>query len=297
MHRSVCHRGADMNVKLSRLLVPGLAAVVGGLAGGFVAAAWTAGSVAGDVRGVTRSPMPLDREAEVFDIVDALSELVDREVEERLRLEDEVDELRRRLAMATGAPVASAGETGEQPAAENATESEGGTRDVAALSPFIDAGFSEDEAGWFRRLQEENAMARLYLRDRATREGWVNSRRYVEELSALPGSLTTLRQSMDDDTYARYLYAIGRPNQVRIIGVLPDSAARQAGLSPGDVVMSYGEDRLYSARTLRGLTRAGEAGELIPVDVLRGDQRIQAWLPRGPMGVTVTAERALPPEG
>jgi hypothetical protein len=286
-----------MNVKLSRLLVPGLAAVVGGLAGGFVAAAWTAGSVAGDVRGVTRSPMPLDREAEVFDIVDALSELVDREVEERLRLEDEVDELRRRLAMATGAPVASAGETGEQPAAENATESEGGTRDVAALSPFIDAGFSEDEAGWFRRLQEENAMARLYLRDRATREGWVNSRRYVEELSALPGSLTTLRQSMDDDTYARYLYAIGRPNQVRIIGVLPDSAARQAGLSPGDVVMSYGEDRLYSARTLRGLTRAGEAGELIPVDVLRGDQRIQAWLPRGPMGVTVTAERALPPEG
>jgi S1-C subfamily serine protease len=81
---------------------------------------------------------------------------------------------------------------------------------------------------------------------------------------------------------------------VRIIGVLPDSAARQAGLSPGDVVMSYGEDRLYSARTLRGLTRAGEAGELVPVDVLRDGQRVQAWLPRGPMGVTVTAERALP---
>jgi hypothetical protein len=286
-----------MNVELSRLLAPGLAAVVGGLAGGLVAAAWTAGSVAGEVRGAARSPMPLDREAEVFDIVDALSELVDREVEERLRLEDEVDELRRRLAMATGAPVASAGETGEEPAAEDATASEGGTRDVAALSPFIDAGFSEDEAGWFRRLQEEHAMARLYLRDRATREGWVNSRRYVEELSALPGSLTTLRQSMDDDTYARYLYAIGRPNQVRIIGVLPDSAARQAGLSPGDVVMSYGEDRLYSARTLRGLTRAGVAGELVPVDVLRDGQRIQAWLPRGPMGVTVTSERALPPEG
>jgi hypothetical protein len=285
-----------MNVELSRLLAPGLAAVVGGLAGGLVAAAWTAGGVAGDLREAAPNAISLDREAEVFDIVDALSELVDREVEERLRLEDEVDELRRRLAMATGAPVASAGETGEEPAAENATESEGGTRDVAALSPFIDAGFSEDEAGWFRRLQEENAMARLYLRDRATREGWVNSRRYVEELSALPGSLTTLRQSMDDDTYARYLYAIGRPNQVRIIGVLPDSAARQAGLSPGDVVMSYSEDRLYSARTLRGLTRAGVAGELVPVDVLRDGQRIQAWLPRGPMGVTVTSERALPPE-
>jgi hypothetical protein len=285
-----------MKVELSRLLAPGLAAVVGGLAGGLVAAAWTEGGAAGDLRGAAPNAISLDREAEVFDIVDALSELVDREVEERLRLEDEVDELRRRLAMATGAPVASAGETGEEPAAENATESEGGTRDVAALSPFIDAGFSEDEAGWFRRLQEENAMARLYLRDRATREGWVNSRRYVEELSALPGSLTTLRQSMDDDTYARYLYAIGRPNQVRIIGVLPDSAARQAGLSPGDVVMSYSEDRLYSARTLRGLTRAGVAGELVPVDVLRDGQRIQAWLPRGPMGVTVTSERALPPE-
>lgn len=283
-----------MKVELSGLLALGLAAVVGGLAGGLVAATWTAGSVAGDLRGPAPNAISLDREAEVFDIVDALSELVDREVEERLRLEDEVDELRRRLAMATGAPVASAGETGEEPAAENATESEGGTRDVAALTPFIDAGFSEDEAGWFRRLQQENAMARLYLRDRATREGWVNSRRYFEELSALPGSLTTLRQSMDDDTYARYLYAIGRPNQVRIIGVLPDSAARQAGLSPGDVVMSYGEDRLYSARTLRGLTRTGEAGELVPVDVLRDGQRIQAWLPRGPMGVTVTSERALP---
>ena len=288
-----------MNVELSRLLAPGLAAVIGGLAGGLVAAAWTAGGVAGDLPGPAPNAISRDREAEVFDIVDALSELVDREVEERLRLEDEVDELRRRLAMATGAPVASADETGgsgAEQAAADPTESGGGMREVAALSPFIDAGFSEDEAGWFRRLQEENAMARLYLRDRATREGWVNSRRYFDELSALPGSHTTLRQSMDDDTYARYLYAIGRPNQVRIIGVLPDSAARQAGLSPGDVVMSYGEDRLYSARTLRGLTREGVAGELVPVDVLRDGQRIQAWMPRGPMGVTVTSERALPPE-
>lgn len=286
-----------MKKAYSGLIAPGLAAVVGGLAGGLVAAALTAGggdSPAAQTPGAAVSP---DREAEIFRIVDSLSELVDSEVEERLRLQDEVDELRRRLAMANVAPAAPAEGLPDGPAvADSEVDPEGGARETAALSTFMEAGFSENEAGWFRRLQEENSMARLYLRDRATREGWVNSRRYFDEMAALPGSMSTLRRSMDDDTYARYLYAIGRSNQVRITGVLPESAARQAGLSPGDVVLTYGDDRPYSARTLRGLTRAGQAGELIPVDVLRGDQRFQTWLPRGPMGVTITSERALPPD-
>lgn len=280
------------SLPLAAALAVGLLA---GLAGG-ATGAWLMLSVSGSGAGQP-GPSAMDRPPDrLFALVDALSEHLDRETEERLRLEDRVADLERGLTArteplsGTSPPAAPAA----QPA-DAAPGPRGGAREDSGYSAFLEAGFSEDEARWYEQLRDEAAMARLYIRDQAAREGWLNSPRFGEALAELPGSLTSLQASMDEETFARYLYAIGRPNQVRVNGVLDGSAAASAGLEADDVILRYAGERLYGARTLRDLTRRGEAGELVAIEVRRDDQLIQTFVPRGPLGVNITSERGLPP--
>jgi hypothetical protein len=234
----------------------------------------------------------------LFRVVDAVSDLLDREVEERLRLEEELAELRRRIGPP---PAALLGDTsGREPEADgevepDSTPVDGGTRGDARVAAFLEAGFGETDAAWFAGLSEDTIAARFRLRDRAEREGWLDTARYREALAKLPGSLSELSKTMDEDTFSRYLYAVGRPNTVRVNEVLAGSAAQAAGVEPGDVLLRYGDTRLYTARGLRELTRAGEPGAMVAVEIQRDDRVIQTWLPRGFMGVSISSERALPP--
>jgi len=45
---------------------------------------------------------------------------------------------------------------------------------------------------------------------------------------------------------------------------------------------------------VRGGSRNGEPGETVSVEVLRDGRRIQTYLPRGPLGVSMSSTRALP---
>lgn len=226
--------------------------------------------------------------------LDSLAGLLDREVEERLRLEEEVVALRRRLASLERELGTSAPAPVEAPPSYF-DDAGGGDRGDISTSRFVAAGFSESDAADYRRRLDEAAMARLYLRDQAQREGWLNSDRYRQELAALPNVEQELRREMDEDTYARYLYATGRPNQVTVRRVLDGSAAAVAGLQAGDVLLRYDGQRIYDSRTVRRTTRDGNAGETVTVEILRNGQRLQAFLPRGPIGVTMDAA-SVPPD-
>ncbi len=234
------------------------------------------------------------------ELLDSVYDLLDREVDARLRLEEEVAALRAEVeslrARVRGEADSAPAET--SPPSSNTLrrvprpeQREGG--DVTQGS-FLSAGFSDTEAAYYKELTDQNTMARLYLRDQATREGWYRSDRYFQALEELPGNLSTMRENMDDETYARYLYALGRPNQVRVTRVISGSAAETAGLQAGDVIRSYDTERLFSNRALRTATRAGEAGELVPVEVVRNDQTMQVYIPRGPLGISMTSESAQP---
>ena len=63
------------------------------------------------------------------------------------------------------------------------------------------------------------------------------------------------------------------------------SAAAEARLAPGDVIYSYADRRIFSGGELRDETTAGTAGETTPVDVVRDDESLRVYVPRGPLGV------------
>ncbi len=221
--------------------------------------------------------------------------ILDREVEERLRLEEEIENLRMRLeSLEQSLEVESESAREQAPEPRRQDIMARRNRGQVSESDFIEAGFDEEEAAYYRRLYDEQIMAQLYLRDQAQREGWLRSDRYREELNRLPGNLENLRGQLDDETFSRYLYALGRPNQVSIQRVLSGSEAENAGLQEGDVIVNIDETRIFAANDVRRVSTLGNDGGTIAVEVLRDGRRMQAYLPRGPMGISMSSDSVRP---
>lgn len=224
--------------------------------------------------------------------VSAMAEMLDREVEERLLLEDELEALQDRVSRLES--LLDDGERASPRPAQSSSGTGASRRGEITEESFVAAGFTPEQAGYYRQRHDEVSMAQLYLRDQAEREGWLRSRRFVDEQRALRRQLEEMEAGMDEDTYARYLFALGRPNQVGVRRVLVSSAADSAGIRDGDVLLRYDGQRVYQASDLRRATRDGEMGEMVAVDILRDGQRIQTYVPRGPLGINMSSDRVLP---
>ena len=131
-------------------------------------------------------------------------------------------------------------------------------------------------------------MAAIELDDRARREGWVNTPRYYQESRDLASGPTAIRDALGDE-YDRYLFASGLPNRVAVGSIIETSPAEQAGFRPGDVIVRYGGENVYSNEQLIDLRSAGVRGEAVAVEILRDGQSLQLTIPRGPMGVSTAA--------
>jgi S1-C subfamily serine protease len=136
----------------------------------------------------------------------------------------------------------------------------------------------------------ENRLAMLNLRDRAEREGWLNSARYANELRKLINPELNLREQFGDDMYDRFLYATGKSNRVIAAEVYPDSAAVASGILAGDVVRSYASTTIYSMNDLKQATLEGEAGESVLVVLERDGMVFSITVPRGPLGIEMRME-------
>jgi len=278
-----------------------LAIVAGGLAGFVVA------STAGQQRaGGPAFPLPgredsgsaaepatqqhlEERVATLSLTVDSLSSLLEQEIEERRWLEDEIYALRETLDRAPQAQSTPR----QQVAAAQSLPRRSSSQNVS-VDAFIEAGFDPLTADSLKKRTDEGVLDRLYLRDQAAREGWLNTAKYYEQRNNLPNAEQPLRQELGETGYDRYLYALGRPNRVSINSVMEGSAAQKAGLEEGDVLYSYDGERLYSRRALSPFTRSGEAGELVSVEVMRNGNRVQVYIPRGPLGVGLSSASIKP---
>lgn len=208
---------------------------------------------------------------------DSLHEILDEEVEERHRLQKAVANIQRELDMIR--KVA--------PGLFASAEVDNGSTNAAPENRqdrFVSAGFDEAQAIDLQRREDEFAMQELSLRDRASREKWINTSRYGEEFREIRKNRYSIRDELGDEDYDRYLYAVGEPNRIFVAKVLDTSPAQQAGLERGDSILSYNGKKVFSLRELSALTMQGSAGESVPLSVLRGGQQMQIWIPRGPIG-------------
>lgn len=162
------------------------------------------------------------------------------------------------------------------------------------LAALEDAGLSSDVAVRIVSELDRVALQRLDINYRAEREGWLRTQRHREEMQAIPSTSTLIRDQFGDEAYDRYLYASGRSNRIRVQQVMLDSAASQAGMRSGDVLLRVDGRPVYSNRDLLAAARTGNAGELVQVELLRDDQRVTTYVPRGPLGVRTRGTRVEP---
>ena len=148
------------------------------------------------------------------------------------------------------------------------------------LELITEAGLSIEE---YSAMEEQARALALAELDRQ----WSQRRERYLEGEREPGAAEQMREALGDSAYDRYLYASGRSNRVRINQVLPGSAAEQAGLLNGDIILSYGDKRVFNFSDLRRQSYEGELGEPTLLEVQRADGSIaQMILPRGPMGLS-----------
>lgn len=209
----------------------------------------------------------------------------------RQELQGELEELRQKLA---------AGVESTSPAAASPSRSRGQARDETPRLQWLDeelllrAGLMPAEIDALRERFESIEMERLYLRDEATRDAWLNTHRYRKAARELDVAFGALRDDFGDEAYDWLLYASGRHNRVMVGGVLENSPAAEAGLEPGDLIISYDGVRIFDTRELQSATTGGEAGRNVMLELDRGGESVSAYIPRGPLGIQLGPKREKP---
>ncbi|MEO0422171.1 MAG: PDZ domain-containing protein [Pseudomonadota bacterium] len=220
-------------------------------------------------------------------------------MEQIASLQDQVEALEQRLA-GNSSPELDPDALAEAALSQTLAELE----TVAAASPderelrrFIDAGFAPDRAADLKARQDELSLQRLFLRDQARREGWMGSERYRTELAQINEGVEQLRSELGDDDYDRFLYATGRPNRVLVRTTLTGGPAQEAGLQPGDAILSYDGSRVFDTRSLVTMTQGGSFGTPTSIEVERDGERLVLYIPRGPLGLNMRSSTQRPEEG
>jgi hypothetical protein len=216
---------------------------------------------------------------------------LDRERGRSGALELELALLRREIGPgADAATAAKPGTPASDPAADASEDAETSVEDTPGrkewfdASKLVDLGVDERHAEWLRDSFENLQMEELYLRDRATRERWLQKPRYGRELHALRDEA---RGAIGEEDYDRMLFGSGRHNRVVLSDVLQNSPAAEAGIQAGDVLVRYDDRPVYDVRDLLAETARGELGESAAVDVERDGELLRFFVARGPLGARV----------
>ena len=149
------------------------------------------------------------------------------------------------------------------------------------MERLIEAGFLPSQAIMIVRRESELQMESLQARYEAERSGDP-----VDFFSSRNASSDALRQELGDADYERYLTANNRSTSITISSVIDSSPAQSAGLQPGDEIVRYDGERVFSMTDLTRQTMDGIAGQNVVVDIMRGGISMQIVIPRGPVGIT-----------
>ncbi|MGI9204891.1 MAG: PDZ domain-containing protein [Woeseiaceae bacterium] len=236
-----------------------------------------------------KEPVSFDTDLPAAERLAALEQAVSQEQYARQLLQEEIivltDELESLRTVA--APVSS--EVAPE-ASDNSRESEWEQRRAryaarntpeARTERLVEAGIDPGLAGWIVQREQELQMDSLQARYDAGRSG--DATEFSRERFS---SSDALRQELGDENYERYLEANGRSTNVGVSSIIGSSPAQAAGLMPGDEIVRYDGNRVFSMSDITQATMTGEPGQNVVVDVMRDGLTLQMVMPRGPLGIT-----------
>ncbi|WP_455203237.1 PDZ domain-containing protein [Kaarinaea lacus] len=216
----------------------------------------------------------------------ALRELVQQEIQARKELETQLGDLFDRVETLTNSADTANTETATSTTISTQNRRQGVTRPGwINKQALLDAGLDESEANRIREIYENVEMEKLYLRDRAIREGYIGDQRYRSERDQLNARLDALREELSEPAYDAYLFATGRPNRVVVQSSLRTSPAREAGVKTGDNIIRYDNMRIWTWADLRDATTKCQTNSVVEVTLERKGQEHRVFVPCGPLGV------------
>jgi len=229
----------------------------------------------------------LDQSSELTDLRKQFQDEIQKESDARRQLETKLSDLTARVnSLEKTGLNASANEPDPESANAISAHTQQGSRPGwINTQALIDAGVDEYQAKKIRDTYENVEMQKLYLRDKATREGWISDDKYRQQVEQLDNQVTSLSDQLSEKQYDAFLYATGRPNRVIIESTLSTSPAREAGIKSGDYVIRYNNTRVYTWSDLRDATTQCQTDSTVEVVLDRNGQQQQIFVPCGPLGV------------
>lgn len=242
-----------------------------------------------------------DKLAQLEQTLQSLQERVQTEEKQRKKLEHKVALLEKGIKSADQDNGQNSDDGDQTTNSEVANPHQAGTFQPANQSAnwfneqaLMDAGVDQAKVSYIKNVFEQAEMDKLYLRDQATREGWMGSERFNDAMKEISDRTSALRAQLNDDEYDAYLYAAGRSNRVIVESVLSNSPASNAGIQAGDIILNYDNKRIYSWTDLTSATSEGDTNSTVAITILRDNQQQQVYMPRGPMGIRLTTESVAP---
>ncbi len=168
------------------------------------------------------------------------------------------------------------------------------TRRLYSYESLIRGGIDQITAEDIVRRKNNFELKRLALQDRATRENYLNSQQYYDELNAINQNDVSLRDELGDDRYDEYLYTSKQNNRIKISSVMLGSAAEEVGIEKNDVVLSYNNKRMFTWQELKNATTEGSLGEFVSITIYRSGEQYSFTVPRGPLGIQLGSTRLEP---
>ena len=221
-----------------------------------------------------------------------LNRLLQDEIKARQSLEQKLDALSLQVSEFKGNSQYQSTDLSNQTESAQSLDAESES-DWFNEQALVDSGMTGSQARELKFYFEQQELQQLYLRDQAIREGW-DRPKYREELQALNDEEDALKDKLGDSAYDAYLYASGQSNRVAVSSVLATAPAGAAGIQPGDHILRYDNQRIYSGFELRQATTGGNASDSVPVEVERDGEILEFYLIRGPLGIRMNSVSVAP---
>ena len=271
-----------------------VAAITVCLVTGFALGAWLLGRDAADVESASPDIAHLDASMPLEQRLQRLEQIIAEERDARMIVEDQLAALIAEIERIDAAGPRFLAESRAAAEASRKARNDRATSNsrqsyATAMQRFqerrvrmlIDGGFSDDEARQVMRHESEARYLALQQAHDAQRRGET-----TDALSGAYAMQSVLRDQLGDSGYEKYLVAQGQPTAVQVLQVMENSPGSRAGLQPGDQIVRYNGERVFSGSDLRVLTLQGTVGEDVVIEVERDGMIMQLGVPRGPVGVS-----------